>query len=42
MFLPCDVTEKLVLQLCRNEPFHYDPEHWVNTDDCALEPPTTQ
>ena len=42
MFLPCDVTEKLVLQLCRNEPFHYDPEHWVNTDDCDLEPPTTQ
>ena len=42
MFLPCDVAEKLVLQLYRNEPFHYDPEHWVNTDDCALEPPTEQ
>jgi hypothetical protein len=40
MFLTFDVAQRVVLQLYRNEPMRYDPEHWENTDDCVLEPPT--
>jgi hypothetical protein len=40
LFLTFDVAEKLVLQLYRGEPIHYDPEHWENTDDCALDAPS--